>query len=338
MNHDADIDRALTAWMREEGPEHVPPGLLERVASITARRRPRTAAIARLTGAHVGNRTWQPGILLRRKERIMLRHARVFATVAIIAILTAVGWNIFRGPLAAGVGGPSIAPSARPTATASASESPLPVAVVGPLAEGRYAAGSFLVGLAYTVPPTWGIVDDHPSHYVLQRFPPDSAAYPRAGGVYCPSGEEDWGASCSNRYSQIVIQLDPVLATNARECEGLAAVGAPTSVDGMMVALAADPRFAVRAQESVTIGGFNGQAFDISMSPGWTETCKWSDGKPAGLIFTVARPPGPVFGITNEELEHVILLDLGEHIVSIGFRQGWRAAAESIVNTFEFGP
>ena len=105
----------------------------------------------------------------------------------------------------------------------------------------------------------------------------------------------------------------------------------------MMTALSADPRFTLRAQKGVTIGGFSGQAFDIRMASDWTETCRWSDGKPAGLIFTVAQPPGPVFGITNEELEHVILLDLGEHTVSIGFRQGWRAAAESIVSTFEFG-
>jgi hypothetical protein len=249
-----------------------------------------------------------------------------------------VGWNIFRGSPDSDVGGPAITPSPPPTAVPSALENPVPVAAVGPLAEGRYAAGRLLVGLQYTVPAGWGVVDDEPSLYVLQRFPPESAAYPHEGGVYCPSTEDDWGASCSNRYSQIVIQSDPVLATNGRECEGLAAVGAPTSVDGMMATLGADPRFALRAQKSVMIGRFSGQAFDIRIAPAWTETCNWSDGKPAALIFTVAQPPGPVFGITNEELEHVILLDLGEHIVSIGFRQGWRVEAESIVSTFEFGP
>lgn len=269
----------------------------------------------------------------------MLRHTRVIATLAIVAIASAMGWNIFTRPPEAGVGGPSIAPSAHATVAPSARESPVPVAAVGALAKGRYAAGRFLMAFRYTVPPSWGVIDDEPSLYVLQRFPPESAAYPtRTGGVYCPSPEEDWGASCSNRYSQIVIQLDPVLATNARDCEGLVAVGAPTSVDGMMAALNADPRFAVRAQNSVTIGGFRGTAFDIRIASGWTETCEWSDDKPAGLIFTVAKPPGPVFGITNDELEHVIVVDLGERIVSIGFRQGWRAEAERIVRTFEFGP
>lgn len=268
----------------------------------------------------------------------MLRLTRVIATVAIVAIVSAVGWNIVSRPPEAGVGGSSIAPSATPTVAPSPRESPVPVAAAGVLLEGRYATGRFLLSFRYTVPPSWGVIDDEPSLYVLQRFPPDSAAYPRGGGVYCPSSEEDWGASCSNLYSQIVIQLDPVLATNARACEGLAAVGAPTSVDGMMAALGADRRFAVRAEKTVTIGGFSGTAFDIRIASGWTETCKWSDGKPAGLIFTVAKLPGPVFGITNEELEHVIVVDLGEHIVSIGFRQGWRAPAESIVRTFEFDP
>jgi hypothetical protein len=268
----------------------------------------------------------------------MLRHTRVIATVAIVATISAVGWSAFSRPPDAGFGGPPIAASANPRVAPSPRESPVPVAAAGALAEGRYAAGRFLMGFRYTVPISWGVIDDEPSLYVLQRFPPDGAAYPHAGGVYCPSNEDDWGASCSNRYSQIVIELDPVLATNARDCEGLVAVGAPTSVDGMVAALGADPRFAVRAETSVTIGGFRGTAFDIRIASGWNGTCKWSDGNPAGLIFTVAKPPGPVFGINNQELEHVIVLDLGEHTVSIGFRQGWRAAAESIVSTFEFGP
>ena len=340
MNDNAEIERALTAWMREEGPEREPPGLVERVVSISARRRPRLAAIALLSRTHLNVRTSRQGDLRQWKERIVFNYARAIATVAIIAIVAVLGWGIFRGPPAPEVGGPSIVPSVHPTAAPSAQASPVPVAAAGPLAAGRYAAGSFSVGLRYTLPESWGLIDDEPSLYVLQRFPPEGGPHSEAnGGVYCPDtqSDDDWGASCTNSTSQIVIQLNPVLATNARDCEGVAAAGAPTSVDGMMAALSADQRLAVSGQEIVTIGGFTGRAFDVKLAPSWTATCKWSNGKPAGLIFTVAQPPGPVFGISSEELEHVIMLDLGDQTVSIGFRQGWRFEAEPIVTTFEFG-
>ena len=68
MNN-ADVERALAAWMLEEGPDREPPGLLERVVSISARRGPRPAAIARLIGTHVEVTTSHPGILHQRKEQ-----------------------------------------------------------------------------------------------------------------------------------------------------------------------------------------------------------------------------------------------------------------------------
>jgi hypothetical protein len=156
--------------------------------------------------------------------------------------------------------------------------------------------------------------------------------------VTCPAGpEDDWGARCSLATTTIVVQLDPVLASNAGDCEGRAQVGAATSVDGLVSAIAADPRLTTDGRASVNIGGVSGEVIVVGMAPDWTGTCKWSDGSPAVMLLTVADRPGPIFGLQYPERIRLLVLDLGGRRVAISFRQGWRELIEPIVETFRFG-
>jgi hypothetical protein len=136
----------------------------------------------------------------------------------------------------------------------------------------------------------WHVVDDSSEVYVL--------AAPHSLGT-------------------IVLQANPVIGSDENDCEGLAAAGGATTVNGIVASLSMNPKLVTSNPHAMTIGGLAGQAIDLELDPEWTGTCKWSGGQPASLILTTRHPPGPFNGIVDTERWRLVLLDLGDDVVSI---------------------
>jgi hypothetical protein len=113
----------------------------------------------------------------------------------------------------------------------------------------------------------------------------------------------------------IEFRVSPVVGSNV--CDGSAAAGVGTSVAEIIAALSADPRFATVSGGTISLGGRTGQTLDIRLASDWTETCTWSAGEPAAVLFTVADPPGPYIGLAGDDRIRVTLLGVDGDTVAI---------------------
>jgi hypothetical protein len=265
----------------------------------------------------------------------MIRMPLLIAGIATAAIVAAVGINLIGTSGDAGSGAPGKIPSPTTGATPSASAAIPTGDPVGRLLAGTHVSRLFTPRLQFEVRTGWATLDDQPAAYVLRGH-----VESRQSGVYCPEDGPDWGESCRGPGDEeiIVVQRGPVLATDAAGCEGRAATGAPTSIDGMSGAIAADPRLATSQRETVAISGYVGEALYVKLNPSWTKTCKWSAGKPAAMILTVAQPPGPTFGVRTGERMRLMLLDVRGDVIAIITKRTWRISSDPVVETFQFGP
>jgi hypothetical protein len=243
----------------------------------------------------------------------MQGNLRTIASVTAVALFAVVGCAAAATP----------APSPNGTSTSSPSASAASTSLASPSSSALQTRSSFhfIPRLRFEVPSGWTTVEDHDRSYVLG------------------SGTD-----------AIILQADPVIATDERDCEGLAAPGGASTVDWIIATLVNDPRLVIGFRRHVVIGRFEGegQSIDIQLDPAWTGTCKWSDGKPAALILTVADPPGPFFGIVGPERVRLILLDVRSDawsgVVSIGIDSvdgsnfdALVSKATPIVESFQFG-
>lgn len=247
----------------------------------------------------------------------------------------------------------TVVPVATPSATvASATSSPIQSAdpsaspsprgsasVTGLLAPGIYHSVKFVPGLSFYIPPSWVQISDQPQSYVLQRLG-------HGGGVYCPDTGPRWNESCGPHLDKIVVIADPVLASDAGDCEGVALRGASTSVDGMVAALRLDRRFTVGEAHLVSIGGRAGLEFVIQLALDWAETCKWSAPLRGALVLTTAQAPRALVGLRGLDKLNLILLDSVDGTVVISLEPADTRPdpktsfdeARSVIDTFEFGP
>jgi hypothetical protein len=258
-----------------------------------------------------------------RPDRFFARHkfTRMAAIAAFAIVAAAACTPAARSPGSDAGAGAAAAPSSQtaqavPTeSTGSGASSP---GDPGSLSAGSHSSVNFTPGLRFDVPSGWTTVDDDDGYFVLGRPGTTSA---------------------------IVLQTQPVIASDDQDCAGLAAPGAARTVDGIVGALRSDARLVTSVALPVTIGRFTGQVVDLQLAPGWTGTCKWSDGKPAALVLTVADPPGPFFGVIGRERVRQFLLEVGNDVVAIGIDSvdgsdfdSFVSLATPIVQSFRFTP
>lgn len=236
---------------------------------------------------------------------------RLAAAVAALAIIGA-GTLYLIGRSQSGFGGPRVTPST--SASASPSESLRTIT-----------STLFRPTVTIDTPARW------------QKAPEDDARAFRL----TTNGNEATGTP----RGEIEFRANPVIATNANSCEGLAASDIGTSVSEIVAGLSADPRLAVVTAGTVTLDGRVGQMLDIRLAPGWTGSCPWSSGQPAGLLLTVPDPPGPFTGLAGNERTRVILLDVDGVVVSITmgtfdtpYSDAFVAEAMPMVETTRFTP
>jgi hypothetical protein len=253
-------------------------------------------------------RAWR---LLWRTHNVNM-NVRAVAGLAAVVILT-VGVIYAIGPSSgSGVGSPVA--TASPSLTASPTAAPSRESI---------SSVAFRPALRLDAPAGWVNAEDGDRSFVLL-------------GPIRPSGAPE---------GELVATRDPVLGDNNSDCEGLPATGAVPSVSEIVAALSNDPRIVTTQVETVTIGGRTGQSLDLQVASSWTGTCKWSGGKPAALLLTVADPPGPFSGLSGTERVRLILLDVGESVVSIGIYSeagpmfdAFIAKATPIVDSMKFSP
>jgi hypothetical protein len=272
----------------------------------------------------------------------------LLAGLAAIAVTAVIAFSVFPPRSQPVVAGPVATPSATMEATANSpfltiapSPSPSPrgsASAIGLLAAGTYHSVNFEPELSFEVPTGWAQLSDEADAYVFRGPGP-------ARGVYCPDTGPKWGESCRAHANDILVSVNPVLASDAGNCEGLALTGAPRSVDGMVAALRADRRFIVGPSRLVSIGGMAGQEFVIQLAWDWTATCKWSVPLRGALVLTTAHPPGPFIGLSGLEKLNMILLEsaAGTVLISLEPAETRRdpkatfADARSVIDTFQFG-
>lgn len=184
---------------------------------------------------------------------------------------------------------PSALPTVMATTTAQPTQSPAAAPTATASATETRHSDQFQPAFSYQAPSEWMKFEEGDDYYVLGAGTPDA----------------------------IVMHSNPVLASDANDCEGLAVSGATSSVEAMSSGIANDPRLDSSDPVPVSIGGFDGLQIDIQLDSEWTGTCNFSDGKPAALILTVADPPGPVFGLQASERARLILLDIGADAIAI---------------------
>lgn len=271
----------------------------------------------------------------------------VLVGVAAIAVTAALAFSQLAPlsqPLVAPVATPaatSAAATSHPAPTMATAASPSPrgsASSTGLLAAGAYHSVNFAPELSFEVPTGWSQLSDEPDSYVLRGPGP-------AHGVYCPDTGPNWGESCGSHANDILVMADPVLGSDAGDCEGLALRGASTSVDGILAALRADQRFIVGQSRLVLVGGRAGLEFVIQIDWDWTETCKWSAPMRGAVVLTTAHPPGPFVGLTGLEKLNLILLQSPDGTVLISLEPAevrrdpktTFADARRVIDSFEFG-
>ena len=219
------------------------------------------------------------------------RPAAAFATASILLIVactSATGRATPSSPTstptpppATATSSPRADPTSSPAPSATAQPTPLPVSTHQP--------ADFEPSFTLAAPSDWRIVDESTEHYVVAG--PDSVG-------------------------TIVLQANPVIASDANGCEGLAAVDGATTVDGIVASVLTNSKL-VTSTSVMTVDGHEGQVIDVALDPLFSSPCNWSGGQKATLILTTQNPPGPFFGILNSERVRLILLDVGDDVVLI---------------------
>jgi hypothetical protein len=251
---------------------------------------------------------------------------RLVLGLGAIAIAAVVGLSLLAPRPIPQVGGPNAtsSPSVAPTSSPAAAR-------IGSLEAGAYVAVDFEPGLKFVVPAGWKVLGDEPSSFSLQG--PDDGQ----PGASCPDATPSSGDACVVHHNNITVNTKRAVGSDAGECEGLAIPNSSTSVEVMIAILSTDARFVMSAPREVTFGAFSGQAFDIQLAETWTGTCSWSAGARAAIVLTAAEPPGPFEGLGGSEQLGVFLLDSENGVVSITIDPYFRAEAQTVTDSFEFG-
>ena len=238
----------------------------------------------------------------------MPTYPRIAAAVAAIAIVAIGGIYLFGHPGGSGVGGPVATPSPSPSAASTPTASPKTISSL-----------TFRPAVRFQAPADWVVDADVDRAFVLSM--------PAASPVDFPS---------------INVMRGPFVQANDPDCGGRAAAGVGGSTAEITASISTDPRLVTVAAGAFTIGDQVGQAIDVKLAASWTGTCTWSEGKPALLLHT-ATDTGPAFGIAGTDRSRLILLDVGDSVVSIVITSGagfdtFVAGATPIIEAMQFTP
>jgi len=232
------------------------------------------------------------------------------AAAAIAAVLILAAGAVYLAGSKSNVAGPTATPPASPSASPEASSKVLTSVVFRPT-------------VSLDAPTHWQATDGARAYRLTTNVNDATGA---------PAGE-------------VEIRGNPVVGSNASDCEGLAAPGIGTSVDAIVTALSSDPRFTTAPAGTVALGDRTAQMLDVRLAPGWTQACTWSGGQPAAVLLTVADPPGPFLGLGGPDRMRLILLDVDGIVVSIAistadapYFDAFVAETMPMVKTIRFNP
>jgi hypothetical protein len=321
MTHERDVDRLLDQWFTD-GPTVAPDRVLDAVAHRIDRQPQRPAW--RFDWRHLGMNT-------------TLKLATAVAVVAIVAFL---GYNLLPGR-STGIGGPGSTPSP----IASPSPTPRPTATPifnvdapcgnslstcrGSLSAGTYTARAFKPALTYTVPSGWYNKFDAPRGYGLLPETPANMNSLTSGGFGITSLE---------------VQRDLLVAR--ADCVERPDPAVGNTASAMVQALAARPGLDTTQPAPITVGGLSGFTIDITISPDWTKSCPYSQGRPdVPLVTDGEAVPGTGLHWTAEPVTdgsfiRFIVLDLpggGTVLIAPTGTPAFITESTPIIESFEFG-
>lgn len=207
-----------------------------------------------------------------------------------------------------GCGGSSAPPedpgsiSGSRSGSTSAARQPCPnpegQACLGPIASGTYTTRIFLhPPITYSVPAGWSNFEDTPGNFLL-----------------VPPGGDLAGIDAGT--SDYVGIYSTVAAPNGCESGTLPGVGSTAAE--MAEWLAGNPGLVVSRRENVEIGGLSGFSLDLQMTPGWTQSCSYSNGRPLVPLL---------IGVDRSALEHAVV-DRGKTRVYLLDNDGGALAVE----------
>jgi hypothetical protein len=312
MTPPRDIDRLLDLWFTD-GSSVAPDRVLDVVADRIERQPQRPAW--RLDWRHINMNTY----------------TKFAAAIAAVAIVAVIGYNLLPGG-SAGVGNPGPTPTAAPTLSASAiasagfaCEDDL-AGCAGPLATGAHGSSHFGPRLIHYVTPVgWTNSIDITTVYKLDS-PGGGTSILLWTGV---SIEDQTPTSC-----------EPVVMAGGHSPSAAKWVSYLTSHKGLVTTTPAPADFPGGIDE-------NGQSIDISMDPGWTQTCPGHSDPEVMFMAHTSQPPA-VYGVGPAERLHLVVLDTvsyGSATVLIEVygpsdEAGFSAAvdlARGVMDTFVFG-
>lgn len=290
-----------------DGPTSMPDRVIDLVAERISRQPQR--------------RTWR----LDRRLR-MTSPMKFSAAVAAAVLVAVVGWNVL--PKSDGSGAPA-SPSPTPTAPATAvkiaCEDDL-LGCAGPLAAGAHGSSHFGPRLIqYVTPSGWANSIDTTTIYKLDA-PDGSTSILLWADV---SIEDQTPTSC-----------EPVAMAGGRPPSAAQWVSYLTSKRGLITTTPVVADFPGDVDQ-------HGQSVDISMDPGWTQTCPGGTG-PEVLFIAHTAPPPAVYGVGPTDKLHLVVLDTTSYgpatvmieVYGPSNEAGFSAAvdlASSVMDSFVFG-
>ena len=193
----------------------------------------------------------------------------------------------------------------------------------GEMPAGTYTTRTFKPTLTFTVPVGWTNFNDAPGNF----------------GLVPPGG--DWFAVTQTGAPTDRVGVFQRIAPTGSRCGDDAA--AVRGAGAYVRWLQANPGLSITNLKRVTVGGLSGFVLDLRLRPGWTKTCKWSQGHPAVQFLHGVNPTEPKMIVNTWPqpfATRLYLLDykhatFGIEIDSVrGSR--WLDAYDNVVMTFRF--
>ena len=277
MTQQREIERVLDVWLAD-GPTEVPDRVFDVVIDRIERQPQRPG--------------WQV-----RDDASLRRAARPLLAVAAVIVVAVLGINLL--PLMSnGIGGatPSPSPSPSPSPAASPSAEPSRTPAANSLTRESWDAldpGTYVHDLTpprvtFTVPSGWWLTTD---------FAPGFGIRPEA--FQTDEGLRVW--------------FDMRLTVNDAACTEAPDPALGHTVDDLVTGFTTRPGVVATDPQPVSIGGLDGQWFDLQLAPDWSATCPFDPSQPGVTLFTDADPASndnsPFWGVSGDDRLRLYVLD-----------------------------
>ena len=140
--------------------------------------------------------------------------------------------------------------------------------------------------MSYTVPGGWSNTEDAPGGYALQQ-------------------------QNAPEFTAIYLFADVLAHLQQADCAELPDMSIGSSAADLTDYLTDLPSVTTTEPNPVTIGGLTGSTVDVSIDPGWTQTCAFSQGSPAAQLFSNDDPRHQFdWGLSGDGHMRLLLLEL----------------------------